>query len=694
MREINEVIACHDGNHVLALCTDGGVLYYHYDASNSLSLSSSSKSSGFGHLIEFQSLTREVQVGPEFMTDDSWAIKRVGRAGEVVVIRACKGLASKDEEGGGAIVDISLLSDLAPESCTALAETSALADTRSDFLQRNGGLCYHDNSQSKDIDSTPLPSPPVPETSAASSSSSSSVPGKPPSGRPRKNKEKDRSDRGDRGSERSRGEREKGKAHHKVSHSTSDVQVHNSTPREKKAKTSSSSTPTGRYSTPAETARGVAKHQATSSSSSGGGKRQGHTAGMVMNISPQERDSLQALASPEGGDGGESVSKRLYAPTPTAKRRPASRRHEEDSVGEGGGSVSADTSASASASISVVASKTKERKSGRKRPLMLQVKCSGEESKEGDNQVGTFTSPSSPSSSTSSSSGQFRNGLAFAPPPLPAAIPHPGPAPTIKRIKIAPYPAAPVGASDTLAAPTVAPTLQKPATAINPLLRQFLATKQSSWAPLTTSAFVAGIHLCDSTFLTMLGPNSRQTAETLLLEQDRLYQLFLIELLRGLETIITQQTQLPSPLVLVVADRDDAMKCAYITTIAHCKDFMTTLFQRYQHLVTDVMKSQMIQIVCAIRKDKLLTGSADCQQHQDHVSSGRVGLPPLPSSSALAPAPAQEGGGVSGEHTTHQRIGVKSTGGDMAKQWSFVHCSMYTIAAGIVESVEKMAVVV
>ena len=148
MRQIDQVLATQDGCHALALCTDGGVLYYHANpTSTDDAASMAGDSSGGGHsnaeagddatdwaasggsedlqasggsqkvkkrcgqLVEFQHLSREVEIGPQFMTDNAWCLKRVGRRGVVVLIRACQGVRGKEGcDSAGALIDVSLLS--------------------------------------------------------------------------------------------------------------------------------------------------------------------------------------------------------------------------------------------------------------------------------------------------------------------------------------------------------------------------------------------------------------------------------------------------------------------------------------------------------------------------------------------------------------------------------------------------------
>jgi hypothetical protein len=116
-RQIQEILTTQDGQHALAICTDGGVLYYHH--TDSCPLSDISEESSNGSLVELQSLMREIDVGPQCMTDGAWALKRVGQRGAVVLVRACRNVAKTkegddDEVCRGSLVEISPLSGLPP----------------------------------------------------------------------------------------------------------------------------------------------------------------------------------------------------------------------------------------------------------------------------------------------------------------------------------------------------------------------------------------------------------------------------------------------------------------------------------------------------------------------------------------------------------------------------------------------------
>ena len=73
LREISEVVGTNDARHVLALCTDGGVMYYKRQEAD--------ESAEF---IEFQGLQRNAEL------DHVWGLKRVGALGDVVLLRATR----------------------------------------------------------------------------------------------------------------------------------------------------------------------------------------------------------------------------------------------------------------------------------------------------------------------------------------------------------------------------------------------------------------------------------------------------------------------------------------------------------------------------------------------------------------------------------------------------------------------------
>ena len=88
LREIGEVIGTYDARHVLALCTDGGIMYYRRNEVD--------ESAEF---IEFSDLQRNADV------DQIWSIKRIGSMGDVALLRATKSV-----DGVSTLVQVDLLS--------------------------------------------------------------------------------------------------------------------------------------------------------------------------------------------------------------------------------------------------------------------------------------------------------------------------------------------------------------------------------------------------------------------------------------------------------------------------------------------------------------------------------------------------------------------------------------------------------
>ena len=74
MRQIEEVIGTSDAQHALVLCTDGGVMYFKNSAVHGIAPC----------LTEFNSLQRD----PDMQS--TWNIRRVGRDGDVILLRAEK----------------------------------------------------------------------------------------------------------------------------------------------------------------------------------------------------------------------------------------------------------------------------------------------------------------------------------------------------------------------------------------------------------------------------------------------------------------------------------------------------------------------------------------------------------------------------------------------------------------------------
>ena len=74
MRQIDTVIGTSDAQHALVLCTDGGVMYFKNSGNDDIA----------PNLIEFSSLQRDPEV------ERTWNLQRVGRDGDVVLLRAVK----------------------------------------------------------------------------------------------------------------------------------------------------------------------------------------------------------------------------------------------------------------------------------------------------------------------------------------------------------------------------------------------------------------------------------------------------------------------------------------------------------------------------------------------------------------------------------------------------------------------------
>jgi hypothetical protein len=91
MRLIDDIVVTQDGKHALALCTDGGVLYFRDDrveivadprSSSDTEICAESTHIIHCSLVELGHLQRDVEVaGP-------WALKRVGKQGTVVVLKS------------------------------------------------------------------------------------------------------------------------------------------------------------------------------------------------------------------------------------------------------------------------------------------------------------------------------------------------------------------------------------------------------------------------------------------------------------------------------------------------------------------------------------------------------------------------------------------------------------------------------
>lgn len=97
MRQIDEVIATQDGTHALALCTDGGVLYYRADipaqteddAKRGTVVSEYCNVSR-GSLVELGKISRDIDPATGGVVDGSWNLRRIGSRGHVVLMRASR----------------------------------------------------------------------------------------------------------------------------------------------------------------------------------------------------------------------------------------------------------------------------------------------------------------------------------------------------------------------------------------------------------------------------------------------------------------------------------------------------------------------------------------------------------------------------------------------------------------------------
>lgn len=116
MRQISDVTGTQDGSHVLVVCTDGSVLYYGNpggeEPSSGASLSSlaasttSPAANAPSPMVEVTSLQRD----PDCETACAWSLRRVGRAGVVVLLRGYL-----PPNASTPVVRVQLLSELVPE---------------------------------------------------------------------------------------------------------------------------------------------------------------------------------------------------------------------------------------------------------------------------------------------------------------------------------------------------------------------------------------------------------------------------------------------------------------------------------------------------------------------------------------------------------------------------------------------------
>ena len=78
MRQIDEVIGTHDARHALVLCTDGGVMYFKNNSDSTGDIAPAPC------LIEFSTVQRDPEI------ERAWNLRRVGRDGDVVLLRATR----------------------------------------------------------------------------------------------------------------------------------------------------------------------------------------------------------------------------------------------------------------------------------------------------------------------------------------------------------------------------------------------------------------------------------------------------------------------------------------------------------------------------------------------------------------------------------------------------------------------------
>ena len=94
MRQIDDVIGTSDGRHVAVLCADGGVFYFENSygepqAGTCDNFQANSHNVNFQRLVELSTLQRDPTV------DTVWSLRRVGRRGEVMLLRAINVPANK-----------------------------------------------------------------------------------------------------------------------------------------------------------------------------------------------------------------------------------------------------------------------------------------------------------------------------------------------------------------------------------------------------------------------------------------------------------------------------------------------------------------------------------------------------------------------------------------------------------------------
>lgn len=153
MRLIEDVISTQDGKQALALCSDGGVLYFRNEYVEVKEQTSEEKSSMISDaincsLVEFNSIQRNP-------SDGAWAIRRVGKRGTVVLLRS----QILETEAGGSKTSISV-NLLSAEASGEVSETKLPVGARS------WSLCGYYNEKDPFVDTVVE----VEETTATSTS--------------------------------------------------------------------------------------------------------------------------------------------------------------------------------------------------------------------------------------------------------------------------------------------------------------------------------------------------------------------------------------------------------------------------------------------------------------------------------------------------------------------------------------------
>lgn len=124
MRQIDQVIGTNDGKHVMVLCSDGGVMYF-------------AKNFHVGEnvmetFVEFN--TNQLHCDPN--VNQVWLLKRVGKEGDIVLLRSIKSFCGEYTE-----ITIDTLPNLVPDKVT---KSSTIIDMNdSSYIDLQWGY-YHD----------------------------------------------------------------------------------------------------------------------------------------------------------------------------------------------------------------------------------------------------------------------------------------------------------------------------------------------------------------------------------------------------------------------------------------------------------------------------------------------------------------------------------------------------------------------